>query len=135
MLPLQDSSLPEAVSDSSARIMTATTKVSESEFNELEKRALADGKRLSTWIRDVLLEEVKRTKLDDLILAELLGVRMIALNLLGPLARGEAVSAETFKKIIATVDGLKMKRAQELIAQMQASLKESPDAQSTMGTE
>ena len=142
MLFSQNSPMPEAQADPSARTMVASTKVSESEFRDLEQRALAAGKRLSTWIRDVLLEKISQDNLEELLLAELLGVRMLVLNLVGPLARGEEVSPEKYNKLVAAIDGLKRTRARELIAQRQTppateSLadEEAKDAQSTMGTE
>ena len=50
--------LPEEPADSLVKEKIVNTRVSESEYQELEKRALAAGKRLSTWMRDVLLREL-----------------------------------------------------------------------------
>ena len=111
----------EETADSLNRRMTASTRVSESEFQELEKRALAAGKKLSTWIRDVLLEEVKRGNLSDLILTELLGLRLIVLNALVPMARGERIGSDEFNELLATIDGMKAQHADECIAAMRAA--------------
>ena len=103
------------------RSFTASAKLTQEEFAQVEQRATRAGKRVGDWCREVFLRELSHQELPDILLAEVLGIRMIVLNLLGPLARGAEVSAEEFQKLIATIDSMKMKRAQERIAEMRAA--------------
>jgi len=115
--------VPKLISDKNVsernqrRCFTASAKLTEEEFRQLELRAARAGKRVGDWCRDLILRELKGNELPDVLLAELLGVRMILLNLLGPVARGEVVSDDTFQKVIDTVDQLKMKRALERVSE------------------
>jgi hypothetical protein len=113
--------LPEESADSLVKEKIVNTRVSENEYQELEKRALAAGKRLSTWMRDVLLRELDEQEPLTLLLAEILGIRMILLNVLEPLARGQSISAEESEKRISTIDVRKVKRARERMAQLKTS--------------
>jgi len=110
--------LPEESADSLVKEKIVNTRVSESEYQELEKRALAAGKRLSTWMRDVLLRELDEQEPLTLLLAEVLGIRMVLLNILEPLARGQSISAEESGKRISAIDVRKVKRARERMAQL-----------------
>lgn len=110
--------LPEEPADSLVKEKIVNARVSENEYQELEKRALAAGKRLSTWMRDVLLRELDEQEPLTLLLAEILGIRMVLLNVLEPLARGQSISAEESKKLISTIDVRKVKRARERMAQL-----------------
>lgn len=112
--------LPEEPADSLVKEKIVNTRVSESEYQELEKRALAAGKRLGTWMRDVLLRELDEQEPFALLLAEILGIRMVLLNVLEPMARGEQVSAEESKKRLSVIDERKIKRARERMAQLKS---------------
>ncbi|HET9281387.1 MAG TPA: hypothetical protein VFR24_05445 [Candidatus Angelobacter sp.] len=113
--------LPEESTDSLVKEKIVNTRVSENEYQELEKRALAAGKRLSTWMRDVLLRELDEQEPLTLLLAEILGIRMILLNVLEPLARGQSISPEESEKRISTIDLRKVKRARERMAQLKTT--------------
>jgi|SRR6185437_11144065 len=112
--------LPEEPVDSLVKEKIVNTRVSENEYQELEKRALAAGKRLGTWMRDVLLRELDEQEPLTLLLAEILGIRMILLNILEPLARGQNISAEESKKTLSVIDDRKVKRARERMAQLKS---------------
>ena len=112
--------LPEEPADPLVKEKIVNTRVSESEYQELEKRALAAGKRLGTWMRDVLLRELDEQEPLALLLAEILGIRMVLLNVLEPMARGEQVSAEESKKMLSVIDERKIKRARERMAQLKS---------------
>lgn len=112
--------LPEEPADSLVKEKIVNTRVSESEYQELEKRALAAGKRLGTWMRDVLLRELDEQEPLALLLAEILGIRMVLLNVIEPMARGEQVSAEESKKMLSVIDERKIKRARERMAQLKS---------------
>ena len=113
--------MPEESADSLVKEKIVNTRVSESEYQELEKRALAAGKRLSTWMRDVLLRELDEQEPLTLLLAEILGIRMILLNVLEPLARGQSISPEESQRLISTIDVRKVKRAYERMVQLKTT--------------
>ena len=66
------------------------TKVSEEEYARLE--ALAGGRAMSEWVREVLLRELdgrQARPADETVLAEVLALRTILLNCTLPVAKGE----------------------------------------------
>lgn len=113
--------LLEESPDSLVKERIVNTRVSENEYQRLETRACAAGKRLSTWMRDVLLTEMDEKEPLTLIFSEILGIRMILLNLLEPMARGERISAEKFQELIGKIDERKIQRARERMAQLKAA--------------
>ena len=66
------------------------TKVSEEEYAKLE--ALAGGRAVSEWVREVLLRELdgrQARPAEETVLAEVLALRTILLNAFYKLAQGE----------------------------------------------
>jgi hypothetical protein len=93
------------------------TKVSEEEYAQLE--ALAGGRALGEWVREVLLERVdgrKPSAIEETLLAEVLALRTILLNLHFTVAKGEAITAEGMQEIIERADAGKTKKAAERLA-------------------
>jgi hypothetical protein len=88
----------------SLRNFTASAKLTHGEFNRLEQRAMRAGKRVGDWCREVLLRELSGQDLEDVVLAEVLGVRMIVLNMLAPILRGEKLTMAEFQKLLTHVD-------------------------------
>jgi len=88
------------------------TKVSEEEYAQLE--ALAGGRALSEWVREVLLRELEGRQAraaDETVLAEVLALRTILLNLHFTVAKGEAITAEGMQAIIDRADATKLQKA------------------------
>ena len=71
-------------------------KVSEEEYAQLETAAQADGRTLGEWCREVILRGGSASDAErrDPALAEIIGVRLLLVNVLGPMAAGEKVTAE-----------------------------------------
>jgi hypothetical protein len=69
-------------------------KVSEEEYAQLETAAQASGQTLGEWCREMIL---RGGASHDLALAEIIGVRLLLVNVLGPLAAGERVTPESNK--------------------------------------
>ena len=90
-----------------------TAKVSEEEYAALERVALAQGKNMSAWAREQLLAINSQSE-TDLMLGELLAIRMLLLNLLAPIAKGETIVPERIRELIQTADREKQQRASEL---------------------
>jgi hypothetical protein len=110
------------------RTKSATAKVTEEEYQQLEAAAKARGLTTSEWCREALLaglnsgptthinsEQIAST--DMAILSELLGVRMLLLNLLYPVGRGEPLSAEKVQAIVTRADAEKLSAAIQCLEQ------------------
>ncbi len=115
--------IPEVVAppDSELRTYTASTKLTAAEHLALARKAAYSGRKPSEWVRHVILRELNSQDLPDIVLSELLGVRMILLNLLGAFVRGEKISMEQLQKTIAQIDAQKMNRALEKIREIHVS--------------
>jgi len=99
------------------------TKVSEEEYARLE--ALAQGRTMSEWVREVLLGELEgkpARPAEETLLAEVLGLRTILLNLHFTLAQGEAITAEGMQAIIDRADADKLEKAIERLAPIRSGL-------------
>src|ERR1700691_5311137 len=70
-------------------------KVSEEEYAQLETAAQADGRTLGEWCREVILRggSASDAERHDPALAEIVGVRLLLVNVLRPLAAGGPPSA------------------------------------------
>lgn len=93
------------------------TKVSEEEYAQLE--ALAGGRALSEWVREVLLRELdgrQARPAEQTLLVEVLALRTILLNLHFTVAKGEAITAEDMQAIIDRADAGKEQKAIEKLA-------------------
>ena len=100
------------------RVKTASTKVTENEFVELEAFASQRGQSVSEWIRRTLLSEVRsqRNSATTLhVFTELVGIELLLMNTLGPLIRGEKMTAEHLDAVFRQVQSSKSRKAQELL--------------------
>jgi hypothetical protein len=99
-----------------SRNRSAGAKVTDEEYAQLEKLAQERGLTLGEWCREVLLAQLQSsgaTTVEETMLAEVLGLRMIVINLLRDLKVGEALTPEKIQKIIQWADQEKMSTAQE----------------------
>jgi hypothetical protein len=90
------------------------TKVSEEEYARLE--ALAGGRALGEWVREVLLREADGRRTEEIVLAEVLALRTILLNAFYKLAQGEKPTEEGMQAIIDRADATKVQKAAERLA-------------------
>lgn len=78
-----------------------------------KSRAVARGQ----WIRNVVLAELARVSQDrNAELAEIVGVRLLLVNVLRPIAAGQRVSVETFDKFLEQISTVKHELADKIIA-------------------
>jgi hypothetical protein len=96
---------------SALRNRSIGTKVSEEEFARLEKLAEERGLTLSEWLRELALAELIAHPADEIILAEVLGLRMLFLNTVQALGKQGEVTTEQLRKLIERVDGEKQAKA------------------------
>ena len=104
-------------------------KVSEEEYAQLEKAAQASGRTLGEWCREVVLASASDAERRDPALAEIVGVRLLLVNVLGPVAAGEKVTAEKFNQLLDQIGEMKQQLAVQL--QRQASGKSKPEKTSS----
>jgi hypothetical protein len=110
--PLNESKRPLA----KARIISA--RVTETEYAALEKEAWAAGKTIGDWTRDCVLRGLREEPsagLDRYLFTELVGIQLLLMNTLGPLIRGEKMTAERLDAVIRQVQSNKARKAQELL--------------------
>src|SRR5271154_4104063 len=98
-------------------------KVSEEEYGQLETAAQADGRTLGEWCREGILREGSASDAErhDPALAEIVGVRLLLVNVLRPLAAGEKLAPEAFDKMLDQISEVKHELAAKL--QQQATRK------------
>ena len=98
------------------RDRTVGTRLTRFEEAELIKAADDKGKNVSEWARDVLLREARRSK-EHVLLTETIATRMLLLNLIKPLAKGQKVTEEYVTELMAMVRADKRKATQEVLQQ------------------
>ena len=100
-------------------------KVSEEEYAQLETAAQKSGQTLGEWCREVVLASASDAERHDPALAEIVGIRLLLVNVLGPVAAGEKVTAERFNQLLDQIGEMKQQLAVQL--QRQASGKPKPE--------
>jgi hypothetical protein len=101
-------------------------KVSEEEYAQLETAAQASRQTLGEWCREMILRGgTSNAAAHDPALAEIIGVRLLLVNVLGPVAAGEKVTPERFNQLLDQISEMKHQLAVQL--QRQASGKPKPE--------
>jgi len=101
------------------RVRTASTKVTEAEFAELDTFASQRGQSVSEWIRQTILAKARNqrnTATTAHLFTELIGIQLLLINTLGPLIRGERMTADHLNAVLRQVQSTKGRKAQELLA-------------------
>lgn len=96
------------------RTRSVGTKLTVEEFARLESLAAAAGQSVSEWAREALLAATTPTpnpnpnySNDAAVLGEVRALRAIVLNLFFDLAKGEEITVERMREIIARADARK----------------------------
>lgn len=101
------------------RNITLNTKLTELEFAEVERFCEAHNVAFGEWVRDVVLREVRGPE-DRLgtvpLLGEITGLRLLLINTLEPLLRGEKMTPDQFKEMLRYVKTNKRKAATDVLA-------------------
>jgi len=98
------------------RTITIGGKFTPIEFEELSKIASDSGQLLSEWAREVLLREAQAEESNLHLISEVVGLQLLLMNTLAPMARGEKISAEQFQAIVKSVQSTKVKAAEEMLS-------------------
>jgi len=88
--------------------------LTEQEARLLDQLATAKGMARSEWMRDVILRELRGGSARDPSLAEILGVRLLLVNVLRPLAAGQRLTPEAFDKLLDEISDAKHQLAGKL---------------------
>ena len=110
---------PDAISDSDHtlnRVFPVTAKLTKEERQRVTEFATSQGLARGEWIRDVILRELRGDSANDPSLAEILGVRLLLVNVLRPLAAGQRLTPEAFDKLLDEISEAKHALAGKLAA-------------------
>ena len=103
-----------AVRGRESRNQSLNTKLTATEFAAVERTAAANGCALGEWVRDVILRELRKGSASDPSLAEILGVRLLLVNVLRPLAAGQKHTPEAFDRLLDEISDAKHNLAAKL---------------------
>jgi hypothetical protein len=118
-----------AVRGRESRNQTMTTKLTAAEAAAVENVSAGEGKTVGEWLRDLALRELRDHGDQDRTLAlmgELTGVRLLLINTLEPLLRGEKMTPEQFKEMLRYVKTNKRKAAADMLVSYAEGATEQP---------
>jgi hypothetical protein len=98
------------------RVFPVTAKLTKDELGKVTEFARSQGLARGEWIRDVILKEMRKGSANDPSLAEILGVRLLLVNVLRPLAAGQRLTPEAFDKLLDEISEAKHALAGNLAA-------------------
>lgn len=98
------------------RVFPVTVKLTKEELERVTDFARSQGLARGEWIRDVILREAGRGPTSDPSLAEILGVRLLLVNVLRPVASGQLLAPEAFDKLLDEISEAKHQLAAKLSA-------------------
>jgi hypothetical protein len=99
------------------RTETACLKLTLDEFRSVQEISTANGVTRGEWMRDVVLCAVQMGKArltGDLTLNEIVGVQLLLMNVLRPIATGQPLTAAAFDNIVTEVHKMKKTVARKL---------------------
>ena len=96
------------------RVFPVTAKLTKEELDRVTEFAKSQGRARGEWIRDVILKEMCNGSGSDPFLAEILGVRLLLVNVLRPLAAGQRLTPEAFDKLLDEISEAKHQLAVKL---------------------
>jgi hypothetical protein len=115
---IMPSSSSGSASDTS-RARSIATRLTETEFGEVEAAAADAGKKVAEWLRDAALAHARagqEEQTDPILLAEIMGMRSLMLNLFARASEGP-LTTEDLRKMSAYSDSIKEQKAKEFMAQ------------------
>src|SRR5258706_1699742 len=105
-----------AVRGREGRNQSLNPKLTPTEFGAVDAAAAAHGCALGEWVRDVILRELREGSATDPSLAEILGVRLLLVNVLRPLAAGQRLAPEAFDRLLDEISDAKHQLAGKLVS-------------------
>jgi hypothetical protein len=110
----------ESISRPAVRSRQIGVRLTDAEYEALEKLAWKSGRTIGDWSRDQLLMAIAMTESapsSTLLLTEIIGLQMFLTNALAPLLQGARMSAEQCQDLMRHVKANKQKAAEEVLAQ------------------
>jgi hypothetical protein len=110
---------PTVSGNETSRARSIATRLTETEFGEVEAAALNAGKKVAEWLRDAALAHARagqEEQTDPILLAEIMGMRTLMLNLFARASEGP-LTTEDLRKMSAYSDSIKEQKAKEFMAQ------------------
>ena len=98
------------------RVFPVTVKLTKEELGRVTDFARSQGLARGEWIRDVILREAGEGRTSDPALAEILGVRLLLVNVLRPVASGQLLAHDAFDKLLDEISEAKHQLAAKLAA-------------------
>ena len=98
------------------RTQSVGTKLTISEEGMVLKAAQEQGKAPSEWMREVLLRAATPATELSTLFVEVQALRLLLVNTLEPLLRGERMTPEQFKEMLRYVKTNKQRAAQDMLA-------------------
>ena len=109
------------------RSITLNTKLTRTEFAEVETYCESRGLGFGEWLRDVVLREIRGTQNPPLaLMGEITAIRLLLINALEPLLRGDKMTAEQFKELLRQVKTNKRKAATDMLDSYAEETTEQP---------
>jgi hypothetical protein len=99
-----------------SRVFPVTVKLTKEELGRVTDFAKSQGLARGEWMRDVILGELRAGSPSDPSLAEILGIRLLLVNVLRPLAAGQRLAPEAFDKLLDEISVAKRQLAVKLTA-------------------
>ena len=101
------------------RNITLNTKLNRNEYSEVERHCNSLGLDYGEWLRSLIMREVRdnsRNATYFALMGEVTSLRLLLINTLDPLLRGEQMTAEQFKEMLRYVKANKRKAAEDTLA-------------------
>lgn len=95
-----------------------STRVTEAEYIALQEEAWSGGKTVCDWARECITQQLgagSQKSLDAHIFTELIGIQLLLMNTLGPIARGEQMAADKVEAVFRQVQTRKATKAHEIL--------------------
>ena len=111
------------------RNQSLNTKLTPTEAVAVEVAAQEQGKTVGEWLRDVALRALENNAsevLANALMCEVQALRLILINSLEPLLRGDTMSTEQFKAMLQHVKANKQKVAADILASYREEGTEQP---------
>lgn len=107
----------ESASEKDAhRVFPVTIKLTEGERRRVTAYAKSQHVARGQWMRSAVLIALEKTAAEtDIALNEIVGVQLLLMNVLKPIAIGQPLSAAAFDSLVAEVHKLKQSVARKLV--------------------
>jgi hypothetical protein len=122
-MPILSSETPHkrgAIRGRESRNHTLTTKLTETELRAVEAAAGAEMKTAGEWLRDLALRAIDANSdlsTSTVALPEIIGVRLLLVNVLRTLATGQRLPPEAFDKLLDEIGTAKYELAEKLVSE------------------